>query len=204
MEFGTSGGALRLAPLVVRSGKEIFEASTSFLCRETFPGLAVINGETGLIDDLEGNVNDLFEAVGSVIGGGAVTAIFDSVEKGFTRLVYIIRGAENRVVFLQIRGGDVGVGGVQVIQDGTGNGEAVSDIIVSKGPDKHFVNSREKNLSESLVGMIVLVEECGGGVKSIARFGDLGASGVGWDNGYRSGVDRHNEGGGRQSVVDGG
>ena len=73
-------------------------------------------------------------------------------------MVYIIRGAEDIVIFLKIRGGDVGVGGVQVIQDGTGGGEAVSDLLVSEGADEHFVNSREKNLLESLVGSIVFVE----------------------------------------------
>ena len=59
-------------------------------------------------------------------------------------------------------------------------------------------------MSESLVGAIVLVEECGGGVKSIAKFDDLGASGVGRDDGFIYGVDRHNEGDGRQSVVNDG
>ena len=86
----------------------------------------------------------------------------------------------------------MGVGGVLVVQDGMGGGEAVSDIIVSEGADEHFVSSGEKNCLESLVGAIVLVEECGGGVKSIAKFGDLGAIGVGWDDGYRAGVDGHN------------
>ena len=127
------------------------------LCRETIPGFEVINEDTGLIDYLEGDANDLFEVVGSVTGGGVVTAIFDPVKKGYNRLVYIIRGAENSVVFLQIRGVDVVVGGVQVIQDGTGGGEAVSDVLVSEGADEHVVNSRENNLSESLVGAIVLV-----------------------------------------------
>ena len=51
-------------------------------------------------------------------------------------------------------------------------------------------------MSESLVGAIVLVEECGDGVKSIAKFGDLGASGVGWYDGLRSRVDGHDEGDG--------
>ena len=64
---------------------------------------------------------------------------------------------------------------------------------MSEGADEHFVYSGEKNLSESLVGAIVLVEECGDGVKSIAKFGDLGASEVGWDDGNRSGDDGHNE-----------
>ena len=73
----------------------------------------------------------------------------------------------------------------------------MSDVLVSEVADEHFVNSREQNLSESLIGAIALFEECGGGVKSIAKFGDLGASGVGWYDGYRAGVDRHNEGDGR-------
>ena len=47
------------------------------------------------------------------------------------------------------------------------------------------------------VGAVVLVEECGGGVERIAKFGDLGASGVGWDDGYRAGVDGHNKRGDR-------
>ena len=59
-------------------------------------------------------------------------------------------------------------------------------------------------MSERLVGAIVLVEECGGGVEGIAKFGDLGASGVVRDDGFRAGVDRHNEGNGRQSILDGG
>ena len=51
VEFGAGGGALRLAPLVVRSGKEIIEAVPIFLlCCETFPDFAVINEETGLIN----------------------------------------------------------------------------------------------------------------------------------------------------------
>ena len=91
-----------------------------------------------------------------------------------------------------------------MIQDGAGGGDAVSDVIVLEGADEQFVNGREKNLSESLVGAIVLVEEFGGGVESIAKFGDLGAIGVGWDDWFRAGVDRHDERDGRQGVVYGG
>ena len=120
----------------------------------------------------------------------------------FFWLAYIIRGAEDSVIFLQICGGDVGGRGVKLVQDGTGVGEDLSNVLVSEGADEHFVNSIQKNLTESLVSAIVLIEECGGGVKSIAKFGDLGTSGVGWDDGYRSGVDGHNEGGGLQGVID--
>ena len=83
-----------------------------------------------------------------------------------------------------------------MVQDGTGGGEAVYNVLVSEGADENFVYSRENNFPESLVSAIVLVEECRGGVESIAKFGDLGASGVVWDDGYRAGVDRHDEGDG--------
>ena len=43
-------------------------------------------------------------------------------------------------------------------------------------------------MSKSLVGAVVLIEECGGCVESIAKFGDLGASGVGWDMGIDPGL----------------
>ena len=75
---------------------------------------------------------------------------------------------------------------------------------MSEGADEQFVNGREKNLSETLVGAIILIKEYGGGVKSIAKFGDLGASGVGWGDWFRAGVGRHDEGGGRHGVVNGG
>ena len=78
----------------MRSDEESFEAGPSFLlCRETFPGFSVIDEETGLIDELEGDTNDLFESVGSVTGVGVVTAIFDPVEKVFNRSFYC-RSAE--------------------------------------------------------------------------------------------------------------
>ena len=51
-------------------------------------------------------------------------------------------------------------------------------------------------MSESLVGAIIFVEECGGGVESIAKFGDLGVSGVSWNDRFRARVDSHDEGDG--------
>ena len=84
MEFSTGGGALRFTPIVVSCGKESFEAGQLLLlCGETFPGFAVLKKETVLVDDLESDADDFSEAVGSVNGGGVVTAIFDPVKKGF-------------------------------------------------------------------------------------------------------------------------
>ena len=70
-----------------------------------------------------------------------------------------------------------------MVQDGTGGCEAVSGVYVSERAYVHFVDGGQKNFYQSLVGAVVLVEECGGGVESIAKFVDLGASGVGWDDG---------------------
>ena len=144
----------------------------------------------------------MLEAIGSVSDSGIVTAIFDPVEKGFDRLVNIVRGAKDSVVFLKICGEYVGVGGVQLIQDGAVGGEAVSNVLVSEGANEHFVISREKNLSESLVGAIIFVEESGGVFERIAKLGDLCASGVGQDDGFRAGIDRHDGGDVQQIVVD--
>ena len=67
-----------------------------------------------------------------------------------------------------------------MVHDYTGGCEAVYDVLVLERADEHFVDGGKKNFSKSLVSTVVLVEECGGGVKSIAKFGDLGTSGVGW------------------------
>ena len=113
VEFSAGGGALRFAPFIVRCCEESFEANPSFLlCRKTFLVFAVVYKETGLEDKLESDSDDLFEAVGSVTGGGVITAVFDPVEEGFNWLVHVIGGAEDSVVFLYIRRGDVGICGV--------------------------------------------------------------------------------------------
>ena len=70
-----------------------------------------------------------------------------------------------------------------MVQGCTVRCEAVSDALVSERAYENFVNGGKKNFSKSLVGAVVLVEECGRGVESIAKFGDLGARGVGWDVG---------------------
>ena len=49
---------------------------------------------------MESDADDLFEAVGSVTGGGVITSFSDPVKKGFNWLVYIIGGTEDSVIFL--------------------------------------------------------------------------------------------------------
>ena len=63
-----------------------------------------------------------------------------------------------------------------MVQDCRGGCEAVSGVLVLERADEYFVDGRKKNFPKNLVGAIVLVEECGGGIESIAKFGDLGAS----------------------------
>ena len=82
-----------------------------------------------------------------------------------------------------------------MVQDGTGSCEAVSDVIVLERVYEHFVDGGKKNLSKILVSAVVLVEECGHCVEIIAKFGDLGASGVGWGVWYRAGVEGHDKSG---------
>ena len=82
-----------------------------------------------------------------------------------------------------------------MVQDGMGRCEAVSDVLVSEKAYEYFVDGSKKNLLKSLVGAVVLVEECGRSIESIAEFGDLGASGVGWDVGCRAGVDGNDKSG---------
>ena len=101
MEFSAGGGALRFAPFVGSCCEESFEANPSFLlCGQTFPGFSVVYKETGLVDELKIDTDDLFEAVGSVAGGGIITAVFDPVKEGFNLLIDVVRGAEDSVVLL--------------------------------------------------------------------------------------------------------
>ena len=80
-----------------------------------------------------------------------------------------------------------------MVQYCTDDCEAISDVLVSEGEHEYFVNGGKKNFSESLVGTIVLVEESGGSVEIIAKFGDFDVSAVSWDNRYRAGVYGHDK-----------
>ena len=84
-----------------------------------------------------------------------------------------------------------------MVQDGTSSCVAVSKVLLLERTYEHFVDSGKKNLSKSLVGAVVLVEECSRGVESISKFGDLGDSGFGWDVGCRARVDGHDKSGDR-------
>ena len=61
MKFSAGGSALGFSPLVVCSGEEGFEGSPSFLLSgQTIPGFAVVNKKAGLVNNLEGNAEELF------------------------------------------------------------------------------------------------------------------------------------------------
>ena len=53
-----------------------------------------------MVDELKVNTNDLLEDVGSVAGGGVISAVFDPVKEGFNWLIDAVRGVEDSVVFL--------------------------------------------------------------------------------------------------------
>ena len=82
-----------------------------------------------------------------------------------------------------------------MVQDCTSRCEAVSNVLVSERAYENFFDGGKNHLSKSLFGVVVLVEECGRGVESIAKLVDLRASAVGWDVGCRSVVDRHDKSG---------
>ena len=65
-----------------------------------FPGFAVIYKESGLVDELKSDTNDLFKDVWIVAGNGVITIVFDPVKEGFYWLIDVVRGAEDGVVFL--------------------------------------------------------------------------------------------------------
>ena len=64
-----------------------------------------------------------------------------------------------------------------MVQDGAGGCESVSNVVVLERAYENFVDGGKKNLSKSVVGAVLLVEECGGSVESIPKLGDLGARG---------------------------
>ena len=69
------------------------------LCGQTFPGFAFVYKYTSLVDEMENEADDLFRSVGSVTDG-VITTVFDPVEKGINWLIDVVRGAEDRFVFL--------------------------------------------------------------------------------------------------------
>ena len=53
-----------------------------------------------MVDEMESDADDLFKVVGSVTSGVIINAVFYPVETRFNWLVYVIRGAEDSIVFL--------------------------------------------------------------------------------------------------------
>ena len=48
-------------------------------------------------------------------------------------------------------------------------------------------------MSKGLVGAIVLVEDCGGNVMGVEKFGELGARSDSWDGGLGARINQINE-----------
>ena len=74
----------------------------------------------------------------------------------------------------------------------------------AKRPDEHFVDSGDEHLPKVLVGLVVLVEDGGGGVMGVSKVGDLGDRRDRWNGGIVDGVNWSNESRGRDCCVHGG
>ena len=59
-------------------------------------------------------------------------------------MIDVVWCAKDSIVFLYIRGGDVDVGCVYMVQDGTGRREAVSNVFVSERAYENFVDGGKK------------------------------------------------------------
>ena len=78
----------------------------------------------------------------------------------------------------------------------------VSNILGLEGALKNFVDSSEKNLLEGFVGGVVLFEQRGGVGKVPEFVGNDGSSGAGSDDCTGARVDRWDENGGGEGVVE--
>ena len=117
LEDGTSCGGLRLLPFLVGSCKEFLEGGTGlFVVLLALPEFAAVVEDYGMEQDLERNGDKLVRGVGRVSGGGAVHRIFDLNDGGFERLIARVGSPESRVVFLQGGGGNVCVGGINMVK----------------------------------------------------------------------------------------
>ena len=78
------------------------------------------------------------------------------------------------VVVLQVGGRNIRVVCVQMVQDGAGGGGDVAHVAVAEGPDENFVDGGDEHFPKGLVDLVILVEDGGGDVMSVAKVGDLG------------------------------
>ena len=84
---------------------------------------------------------------------------------------------------------------------GAGGGGVVAHVAVAEGTDEHFVNGRDEHFPKGLVGAIVIVEDGGGNLMGVAKVGEVGARRDIWYGGLSGGVDRSDEGRGREWCV---
>ena len=115
LEDGTGRGGLLLTPFLLGSCEKFLEACPGLVVSWLAPTeFAVVIEETGLVQVLESNFDDLVRGVWSFSGGGVVDHFFDLINKGIERLIAVIGSPESRVVFLQIRGVNVCIGGIKL------------------------------------------------------------------------------------------
>ena len=89
---------------------------------------------------MKSNVNNLQRGVGGIPGRGVLDGAFDLINECLNGKVGVVRCAKFGIIVLKVGGRNVGVGCVQMVQDGAGGGGAVANVAVTEGTDKNFVN----------------------------------------------------------------
>ena len=106
------------AELLVGDGKGSFEGRPGFGGGGlAFPEFALVVEHAGFENQLVGDGGDLDRGIRCVTGGGKIDGVFDLVEEYFDGLVRVVVGLHLGVVGEEIRGADVGVCGVEVVQN---------------------------------------------------------------------------------------
>ena len=108
---------MQLPPFLVGICEELLEACLGLVVsRLAPPEFAVVIENSGLEQELESNGDDLGRGVGRVSGGGVVHLIFDLIDESFKSLISAVGSPESRVVVLQGGGGNVCIGGVNMVK----------------------------------------------------------------------------------------
>ena len=86
------------------------------------------------------DANNLQRDVGGIPGRGVLDGSFELIDECINGKVGVVRCAKFGVVVLQVGGQNVGVGCVQMVQDGAGGGGDVSNVAMAEVTDKKNCN----------------------------------------------------------------
>ena len=89
---------------------------------------------------MKSDANTLQRSVRGIPSHGVLNGAFDLINECLNGQVGVVRCAKFGIIVLKVGGRNVGVGCVQMVQDGAGGGGAVANVAVAEGTDKNFVN----------------------------------------------------------------